>query len=135
MKAIAFIFYLSTITTYCDSEVVFNLDFSHKLMILGINFSHIWIFFRWLLSIDDLNLIIENIIIAFFMIEVFSESKKMFQSWQKIFWCWVVDRRIFWRIFCTLTQKRDEREAASSYVPERVQLRVAHWLKCGVREL
>ena len=76
MKAIAFIFYLSTITTYCDSEVVFNLDFSHKLMILGNNFSHIWIFFRWLLSIDDLNLIIENIVIAFFMIEVFSESKK-----------------------------------------------------------
>ena len=76
MKAIAFIFYLSTITTYCDSEVVFNLDFSHKLMILGNNFSHIWIFYRWLFSIDDLNLITENIVIAFFMIEEFSESKK-----------------------------------------------------------
>ena len=81
MKAIAFIFYLSTITTYCDSEVVFNLDFSHKLMILGNNFSHIWIFFRWLLYIDDLNLITGKMAIAFFEVfEVFSESKKMFQS-------------------------------------------------------
>ena len=135
MKAIAFIFYLSTITTYCDSEVVFNLDFSHKLMILGNNFSHIWIFFQWLLSIDDLNLITENVVIAFFMIQKYFQNLKNVPKLTKIFWCWVVDRRIFWRIFCTLTQKRDEREAASSYVPERVQLRVARWLKCGVGEL
>ena len=80
MKAIAFIFYLSTITTYCDSEVVFNLDFSHKLMIIGINFSLIWIFFRWLLYIDDLNLINGKMTIAFLMIEKYFQNSKMFQS-------------------------------------------------------
>ena len=59
----------------------------------------------------------------------------MFQSWQKYFGAELWTDEYFDEYFAHSHKKRDEREAASSYVPERVQLRVAHWLKCGVGEL
>ena len=112
MKAIAFIFIWAQLLPTVDTEVVFNLDFSHKLMIIGINFSLIWIFFRWLLYIDDLNLINGKMTIAFLMIEKYFQNSKMFQSWQKYFGAelWTDE------YFAHSHKKRDEREVASSYV-------------------